>query len=139
MYHFPDTEPLFHELLTCDDVEAPADIAPDIPPMTPPVLGQSEAAIEPELEELWTVPLEIDPTTPPTFEHDVVAVMFPLLVELNTPQTSSLEVVVKDPTMPPTRDFPLMGPENCARDNFVRLLVDVHAIEDPICPKMPPV
>jgi hypothetical protein len=107
--------------------------------MTPPVLEQSEAAIEPELEELWTVPLEIDPTTPPTFEHTVVAVMFPLLVELKTPQTPSLEVVVKDPTMPPTYDFPPMDPENRASDNRVRLLVDVHVIEDPICPKMPPV
>ena len=139
MYHFPDTEPLFHELLTCDDVEAPADIAPDIPPMTPPVLGQSEAAIEPELEELWTVPREIDPTTPPTFEHDVVAVISPLLVELKTPQTSVLELVVKDPTMTPTRDFPPMGPENCASDNRVRLLVDVQLEDCPNWPKMPPV
>jgi hypothetical protein len=108
--------------------------------MTPPVLGQVEASIVPSLDESLTVPRERLPTTPPTFAHDVVAVMFPLLVELNTPQTSSLEVVVKDPTMPPTREeVDVTDPENCARDNFVRLLVDVHVIEDPISPKMPPV
>ena len=140
MYHFPETEPLFHELRTCDDTESPADIEPDIPPMTPPVLGQSDAAIEPELEELLTVPTEIAPITPPMLEHVVVAVMFPLLPELNTPQASVLELVTKLPTMPPTRCFPPIGPENCASDSRVRLLVDVHEVEEyPNWPKMPPV
>jgi hypothetical protein len=140
MYHFPDTEPVFHELSTCDEVEKPEDIEPDIPPMTPPVLGHAEAAIEPELVELLTVPRDRSPTTPPTLVHPVIGVMSPLLAESNTPQSSVLELVVKAPTMPPTRAFPPIDPENCASETRVRLLVDVHAVEEfPSCPKIPPV